>query len=82
MHGMPLSFLAKLVDTTRIPGCEWMSKLPDFDLSQQLVYIGLRDVDKGEREIIYEHGIKAFTMSDVDRYGIGEVSILASSSVV
>ena len=74
MHGMPLSFLARLFDTSIVPGCQWISKLPPFDLSTQLVYVGLRDVDKGERDIIHQFGIKAFTMSDVDRYGIGKVS--------
>eukprot|EP00045_Choanoeca_perplexa_P015436 m.193806 g.193806 ORF g.193806 m.193806 type:complete len:379 (+) comp16990_c0_seq1:134-1270(+) len=77
MHGMPLGFLAKLVDATGIPGCEWIAKLPPFDLAQQLVYVGLRDVDMGERDIIQHYGIKAFTMSDVDRYGIGKVMEMA-----
>ena len=38
-----------------------------------LVYIGLRDIDSGERKILKEHNIKAFSMHEVDKYGIGRV---------
>jgi arginase len=34
---------------------------------KKLVYIGLRDVDRGEKEILRKHGIKAFSMHDIDR---------------
>ena len=33
----------------------------------KLVYIGLRDVDRGEKKILREHGIKSFSMHDIDR---------------
>jgi arginase len=39
----------------------------------KLVYIGLRDVDSGEKKILREHGIKAFSMHDIDKHGIGRV---------
>lgn len=39
----------------------------------KIVYIGLRDVDAGEKKILKEHNIKCFSMHDVDRYGIGKV---------
>jgi hypothetical protein len=42
------------------------------------VYVGLRDVDKGERDLIHEHKIMAFTMSHIDRYGIGGVMKMAT----
>ena len=35
---------------------------------KKLVYIGLRDVDRGEKQILRKHGIKAFSMHDVDKY--------------
>jgi arginase len=35
---------------------------------KKLVYIGLRDVDRGEKLILREQGIKAFSMHDIDRY--------------
>lgn len=34
---------------------------------KKLVYIGLRDVDRGEKRLLREHGIKAFSMHDVDK---------------
>jgi arginase len=37
------------------------------------VYIGLRDIDAGEKHILKSLGIKVFTMHDVDKYGIGRI---------
>ena len=34
---------------------------------KKLVYIGLRDVDRAEKEILRKEGIKAFSMHDIDR---------------
>jgi arginase len=77
MHGMPISFLMEnLVDTSKIPGLEWITSKPKLK-PDQLVYIGLRDVDAGERRIIKELGIKAFSMQEVDRYGIGKTMEIA-----
>jgi arginase len=39
----------------------------------RMVFIGLRDVDDGEKRVIRELGVKAFTMSDVDRRGMSNV---------
>jgi arginase len=41
------------------------------------VYVGLRDVDAPEKAILKEHGIKAFSMHEVDKYGIGKVMEMA-----
>ena len=35
---------------------------------KKLVYIGLRDLDAGEKKILKDHGVCAFTMHDVDKY--------------
>jgi arginase len=40
---------------------------------ENIVMIGLRSVDEGERKIIREKGIKAYTMTDVDRLGVHNV---------
>jgi len=75
LHGMPLAFLFGErcdVDPTVIPGFEWLADAPRLDPSQ-LVYLGLRDVDKGEVHYIRELGIRHFTMKHIDRYGIGAV---------
>ncbi|MGE3854146.1 MAG: arginase [Planctomycetota bacterium] len=39
----------------------------------RVVQIGLRDVDEGEKALIRNSGIHAFTMSDIDMRGMGEV---------
>ena len=40
---------------------------------RRMVFIGLRDVDEGEKRVIRELGVKAFTMADVDRLGMSRV---------
>jgi arginase len=57
VHGMPVHF-----------ALEAQSVSPE-----RIVFIGLRDVDEGERRIIKERGVKAFTMSDIDRLGMSRV---------
>jgi arginase len=39
----------------------------------RMVFIGLRDVDDGEKRVIRELGVRAFTMADVDRLGMSRV---------
>jgi arginase len=39
----------------------------------RMAFIGLRDVDEGEKRVIRELGVKAFTMADVDRLGMSKV---------
>lgn len=73
IHGMPVSFLMKHPDTTDLHETfNWLKDYPQLD-PRKIVYIGLRDLEQGERNIIKEYGIKAFSMQDVDRYGIGNI---------
>eukprot|EP00736_Rhodelphis_marinus_P012539 Rmarinus@m.25926 len=72
IHGMPVSFLMKLIDPSSVPGMEWLEGIPRLD-PKRICYVGLRDVDDGEAQIIHDMGIQAYTMEDVDRYGIGRV---------
>lgn len=72
MHGMPLAMNMKLNDAESYPGWEWLKEIPTLS-PRQIVYIGLRDVDEAERKILREHGILAFSMYHVDKYGIGGV---------
>jgi len=73
-HGMVLAFLMNLESSRDVNGFDWMDKLeiPKLD-PQRLVYIGLRDLDEGEKLIIKKLNIKSFTMHDVDKVGIGQV---------
>ena len=72
VHGMPCAFLTGLASSDHSEIFSWLQ--PDQLISTaKLVYIGLRDVDRGEKRILREHNIKAFTMHDIDRHGIGRV---------
>ncbi|KAI6132015.1 Ureohydrolase [Pisolithus croceorrhizus] len=55
-------------------------KIPEYAWSV-LVYIGLRDLDAGEKRILRENNIKAFSMHEVDKYGIGRVMDMALDHV-
>ncbi|KAL6474843.1 hypothetical protein MHYP_G00158830 [Metynnis hypsauchen] len=72
IHGQPMSYLIHELHT-KIP------VLPDFSwikpciAAKDIVYIGLRDVDPGEHYILKHLGIKTFSMTEVDRLGIGKV---------
>lgn len=76
MHGMPLGLLVEGVTSDPLPGLEWLASVPKLR-PEALVYVGLRDVDPLERMLIQELGICAFTMHEIDRYGIGHVMELA-----
>ncbi|CAF1139342.1 unnamed protein product [Adineta steineri] len=69
IHGMPVSFLMGLVKG-KFEGLDWIEPCLK---PQNLVYIGLRDVDKLEKQILKENNIKSFSMHEIDRYGIGQV---------
>ena len=40
---------------------------------ENIVIIGARSIDEGERELIKEKGIKIFTMHEIDRLGMTKV---------
>ena len=76
LHGCPLSFLLGIAGD--IPEFSWIkSQLRP----ERLVYIGLRDVDAGEKRLLKEHNIKAYSMHDVDKHGIGKVVEMALDHV-
>lgn len=68
IHGMPVAFLAGLATEKRVDVFGWLQEDQKMSL-KKLVYIGLRDVDRGEKKILRDHGIKAFSMHDIDKYG-------------
>jgi len=72
IHGMPMAFLSGLSSPK---GFEWVKKC--IRPSDQLVYIGLRDVDVGEKRIMNENNVKAFSMTEVDKHGIAKVIEMA-----
>ena len=76
IHGMPVSFLLGI--GSKIPEFSWVQPLLK---AHRLVYIGLRDVDAGEKRILRENNIKAFSMHEIDKYGIGKVVEMALDHV-
>ena len=66
VHGMPLAAAIGLMDE-RFESDAWT--LPAVEPSR-VALVGLRSVDSQERDRIRELGIKAYTMSDIDRIGI------------
>lgn len=82
IHGMPLAVGIGLGDARLVNLHSDGAKLEP----ENIVIIGARSVDPGERELICEKGIKVFTMHEVDRYGMTAVmeeaiSYLRSRSV-
>ncbi|TIA71497.1 hypothetical protein E3P91_02476 [Wallemia ichthyophaga] len=76
LHGCPLSFLLGIAGD--IPEFSWIkSQLHP----SRLVYIGLRDVDDGEKRLLKEHNITAYSMHHVDKWGIGRVVEMALNDV-
>ncbi len=57
VHGMPL----------------WFALKNGFAVADRTVQIGLRDVDETEKRMLRESGVKAFSMTDVDKLGMVHV---------
>jgi arginase len=72
LHGMPIGLLLDTAKSSTIPGFAWLKDYPSLD-PRQICYVGLRDVDAAERRCILQHDIVAYTMHEIDRYGIGTV---------
>ena len=76
LHGCPVSFALGLEGTYVEPYKSWIPN-PPVCKPQNLVYIGLRDIDEGERKILKKHNILAYSMYHVDKFGIGRVVEMA-----
>jgi len=78
IHGMPVAFLMQL-DMVPVPGFEWLKEKKLTP--ERIVYVGLRDVDEGEKEILKQLNIKAFSMTKVEHYGIKQIMQMALDHV-
>ncbi|PKI83754.1 arginase [Malassezia vespertilionis] len=76
LHGCPVAFALGLDGAYMAPFKDWLPN-PPVNSPNRLVYIGLRDVDEGERKILKDLNIKVFSMHHVDKYGIGKVVDMA-----
>ncbi len=70
IHGMPLSHLLGEGDARLLDIWGGGAALKPEDV----VFIGLRSVDDGEREFLRTHGLKALTMKDIDKRGMARVA--------
>ena len=66
IHGMPVSFLTGLATEKRKEVFGWLQEEQKLSV-KKLVYIGLRDIDRGEKKILRDNGIRAFSMHDIDK---------------
>jgi arginase len=69
VHGMPMAAILGY-------GPRELTHIFDFSpkvLPERVVMIGIREVDKDERELVKRSGIRVFTMKEIDKRGIGAV---------
>ncbi|KAL5110666.1 Arginase-2 mitochondrial [Taenia crassiceps] len=80
-HGMPLSFL--LNETSKlIPQTRGFEKIKPVLKANQLLYIGLRDVDTPELKFIKDLNIPYFNMDDVRSIGIEGVMAITVKTIM
>ncbi|XP_066519433.1 arginase-1 [Hoplias malabaricus] len=72
IHGQPMSYLIHELHS-KVPVMPNFSWVKPCIAARDIVYIGLRDVDPEEHYILKYLGIKVFSMTEVDRLGIGKV---------
>lgn len=70
VHGMPLAHLLGYGD----PQLSSILGVHPAVEAQHVVLIGIRDIDKGEREFIHASGVTAFTMREIDQLGMNRVA--------
>lgn len=77
VHGMPMAAINGYgpKELTHIFG--FAPKVP----AENVAMIGIREVDREERELVKKSGVRVFTMKEIDRRGIGSVMDEALSIV-
>ena len=70
IHGMPLSHLLGRGDEDLANILGYSPKVKP----EHVAIVGLRSIDAGERKIIHDSGIHAFTMRDIDERGMANVA--------
>lgn len=70
IHGMPLAHLLGQGDKRLLDIWGGGQRLHPEDI----VFIGIRSVDEGERAFIKNMGLKVYTMKDIDKLGMAQVA--------
>lgn len=69
IHGMPLAVSCGLGDERLVNIGGYAPKIKP----ENIIIIGARSVDPGEKELIKKHGIKVYSMHEIDRMGMTKV---------
>ncbi|MGG0658341.1 arginase [Rummeliibacillus pycnus] len=69
IHGMPLAVSMGLGHERLVNIREFAPKVKP----ENIVIIGARSIDQGEKELIHKKGIKVYTMHEIDRLGMTDV---------
>lgn len=69
IHGMPLAVSLGIGHDKLVNISDYVPKIKP----ENIVIIGARSLDPGEKELIKEKGIKVFTMHEIDRLGMPNV---------
>jgi arginase len=77
VHGMPMASIMGYGPTELTHIFGFSPKI----LPEHAVQIGIREVDREERELVKKSGVRVFTMKEIDRRGIGTVMDEALSIV-
>ncbi|XP_002739242.1 arginase-1-like [Saccoglossus kowalevskii] len=80
IHGTPVSFVVhELKDYVPVlPGFEWMNTCIH---AKDIAFIGVRDIDPGERYIMEKFGLVCYSIHDIDHLGLVEVLKRAMDNV-
>jgi arginase len=68
IHGMPLGLVTGLERKYKF---DWIKKYLSFD---NLLYIGVRDIDDEELQFVQNHNIKVITVEDIQTQGIEKIT--------
>ena len=72
-HGMPVAHLLGWIGQGEVKGFNWFKDVPVLK-PENIVYIGLRDVDAEEKQLLKNHKIKCYSPFDIEMAGgIGNV---------
>lgn len=67
-HGMPVSHLMRIITKDDIKGFDWLNDKNKLG-TNEIVYFGIRDIDKDEKVTLKKHGIKCFTPDHIIKHG-------------
>ncbi len=82
LHGMPLAALLGYSGVD-LPGFDWLREGQERPLltPERVALVGVRSLDQAERQLLREAGVHVYSMSAIDRYGIGPVMERAMNAV-